>query len=276
MSNHLHDALYDRTAAPGSSTRTFTSSWPSARTRCAAGGRTSSRASRCAWSGSRLARTCSTNSSTSPRTRSRTASSRTSTTGRAPSSCPRSWRQAAACHRPKHFFREKGRCLPRSSSLLKLPDDFEAKEELLAELRRRIAEVEDACARERQQTGRRVLGRRGVLRQSWRDSPTSREPRRDLRPRVAARNKWLRIATLQRNKEWQAAYREARQRWKAGEAQRVSLRHLLAEAVCPRRREAPARTQLTRLPPPRRRLGSRVRATHAPSRRGLARTPRLT
>ena len=61
-----------------------------------------------------------------------------------------------------------------------------------------------------------MLGRRAVLRQSWRDSPTSREPRRNLRPRVAARSKWARIAALQRNKEWQRAYRDARLAWLAG------------------------------------------------------------
>jgi hypothetical protein len=98
----------------------------------------------------------------------------------------------------------------------KLPDHFEGKAEFLAELRRRISAVEEECARERQRTGRCVLGRQRVLRQSWRDSPPSHEPRRGLRPRVAARNKWIRIMRLQRNKEWQASYREARLHWLAG------------------------------------------------------------
>jgi len=120
-------------------------------------------------------------------------------------------------HRPTHFFRADGPMPAEVELTLKLPDHFEGKDELLAELRRGIAEVEDACARERAKTGTRVVGRRGVKRQAWRDSPTSREPRRDLRPRVAARSKWLRIATLQRNQEWQAEYREARRRWKNGE-----------------------------------------------------------
>jgi hypothetical protein len=120
-------------------------------------------------------------------------------------------------HRPKHFFREDGPMPDEIELKLGLPDHFERKEEFLAELRRRIAEVEDACARERRATGRRIVGRRGVKRQSWRESPTSREPRRVLRPRVIARSKWLRIALLLRNKEWQAEYREARRRWLAGE-----------------------------------------------------------
>jgi hypothetical protein len=93
---------------------------------------------------------------------------------------------------------------------LGLPDDFPEKAAFLAELERRIAEVEDRCARERMESGRRVLGRRCVLRQSWRDTPSSREPRRNLRPRVAARDKAERIAILRRNKEWQLEYRSAR------------------------------------------------------------------
>ena len=119
-------------------------------------------------------------------------------------------------HRPKHFFRKDGPMPAEVELVLKLPDDFENKAEFLAELQRRVTAVEEECARERQRTGRRVLGRRGVLRQSWRESPTSREPRRGLRPRVAARNKWLRIAMLQRNQQWAADYRDAFEKFRAG------------------------------------------------------------
>jgi hypothetical protein len=101
--------------------------------------------------------------------------------------------------------------------VLKLPDHFDDAEGFIAQLRRRITEVEAQCSSERRANGRRVLGRKRILEQQWWSSPTTLEPRRGLRPRVAARNKWLRIATLQRNKEWQAAYRDARRRWKAGE-----------------------------------------------------------
>jgi putative transposase len=119
-------------------------------------------------------------------------------------------------YRPKHFFRDDGP-MPREVELvLGLPDDFEGKQAFLAELRRRITEVEEACARERQRTGRRVIGRRRILRQSWRDSPTSREPRRTLRPRIAARDKEVRIAALQRNKEWETEYRNAYRALRAG------------------------------------------------------------
>ncbi len=111
--------------------------------------------------------------------------------------------------RPKYFFRENGP-MPATIELhVKLPDGFPEPQAFLAELERRIHKVEADCALERQKTGRRVLGRRAILRQSWRDSPSSREPRRVLRPRVASRDKWKRIEILQRNREWQREYRRA-------------------------------------------------------------------
>lgn len=118
--------------------------------------------------------------------------------------------------RPRHFFRADGPMPDELELKLGLPDDFPEKEAFLAELERRIEEVEQERARERMQSGRRVVGRRRVLRQSWRDTPTTREPRRNLRPRIAARDKHDRIAALRRNKEWQAEYRSARLRWLAG------------------------------------------------------------
>jgi hypothetical protein len=98
----------------------------------------------------------------------------------------------------------------------KLPDDFSGKEAFLAELERRIGEGEAHCAKERQATGTFVVGRRRILRQSWRDCPTTREPRRGRRPRFAARDREVRIAALQRYKAWLADYRRARLDWLAG------------------------------------------------------------
>ena len=119
-------------------------------------------------------------------------------------------------HRPKHF-RKNGKMPAEIEPELGLPADFENSEELLGALRRRIEEVEAACAAERAKSGRRVIGRRSILRQHAADNPSTHEPRRTLRPRVASRSKWLRIAALQRNKDWEAAYRVARTRWLQGE-----------------------------------------------------------
>lgn len=118
--------------------------------------------------------------------------------------------------RPRHFFAEDG-LMPEEIELeLGLPEDFPDKEALLAELERRIAAVEEQQAQLRMKSGRRVVGRSSILRQSWRDSPTTREPRRNLRPRVAARHALARIAAIERNKQWQAEYRSARLQWLAG------------------------------------------------------------
>lgn len=118
--------------------------------------------------------------------------------------------------RPRHFFRDDGPMPEEVELKLGLPDNFPEKAAFLAELEQRIAEVEDRHARERMASGRRVLGRRCILRQSWRDTPTSREPRRNLRPRVAAKDKLDRIAILRRNKEWLREYRSTRLMWRAG------------------------------------------------------------
>ena len=83
---------------------------------------------------------------------------------------------------------------------LTLPAELGSAVEVLGELRDRVRAVEVERAAERVRTGRRVLGRRAVLAQSWHESPRSVEPRRNLRPRVASRNKWARIETLLRNR----------------------------------------------------------------------------
>jgi putative transposase len=112
--------------------------------------------------------------------------------------------------RPRHFFRKRGSMPLEVELVMKLPAHFERPEEFLEDLRQRISAEEEARARERKGNNRTVLGRQAILRQSWRDIPTSDRPRRRLRPRFATRNIELRIMTIERNKAWDAAYRAAR------------------------------------------------------------------
>jgi putative transposase len=120
--------------------------------------------------------------------------------------------------RPRHFFRPDGP-MPAAAALdFVLPGELGDASQLLATLRERVAAVEAAVAAERMRTGARILGRRTILRQSWRGCPASREPRRNLRPRIAARNQWARVEAIRRNREFLAAYREARACWLAGAA----------------------------------------------------------
>lgn len=112
--------------------------------------------------------------------------------------------------RPKHFFAKDG-TMPESVTLeLVIPPEFGDRETLLAEVRLRVAAVEAQEALRRAQSGKRVLGRYAVLRQSWRDSPTSHEPRRNLRPTIAARSLWARLEAIQRKRDFVQAYRRAR------------------------------------------------------------------
>jgi hypothetical protein len=119
--------------------------------------------------------------------------------------------------RPRHFFREDGPMPAEVELRLELPDSIGDKPAFLERLRRRVAEVEEQCAAKRQATGRQIIGRRRLLRQSPHASPETFEPRRGLNPRVACRNKWLRIAALQRNKIWESEYRQARELWALGQ-----------------------------------------------------------
>ena len=120
--------------------------------------------------------------------------------------------------RPRHFFRARGRMPAEVTLHLALPAELGDPQQLLAELRERVAATEAAMAAERMRTGARVLGRRAVLRQSWRESPASQVPRRNLRPRIAVRSPWARLEAIRRHREFLAAYRDARARWVAGEA----------------------------------------------------------
>jgi hypothetical protein len=120
--------------------------------------------------------------------------------------------------RPAFLFREDGPMPEQVETTLVIPAELGDHDEIVARVRAGIAAVEAECARQRAKDNRHVLGRRRILRQSWRDCPTTREPRRGLRPRVAARSKWARIETLQRNQQFQHLYREARTGWLGGEA----------------------------------------------------------
>jgi hypothetical protein len=116
--------------------------------------------------------------------------------------------------RPRHFFSED---MPEEVTLtFALPPELGDPAPILARIRARVAEVEAAEDARRAATGARVLGRRAIRQQSWRDRPSTREPRFGMKPQVAARNRWARVEALQRNADFLAAYVEARLRWRTG------------------------------------------------------------
>jgi len=120
--------------------------------------------------------------------------------------------------KPKTFFRPDGDLPDAVSISFDLPRGPRElpHAEFAQRLQERITAVEREAAAERARTGRRIVGRRGLLDQHWGDSPRSRESRRQLPPRVACQNLWRRIETLGRNKAWIEACREARAAFLAG------------------------------------------------------------
>jgi len=118
--------------------------------------------------------------------------------------------------RPKHFFAKDGTMPAEVTLHLTIPPELGDRAEILAEVQRRVAAVEEEAARERARTGKRVVGRYAVLRKSWRDSPKGPERRRGLRPTIAARSLWARLEAIQRKRDFVEAYRWARQAMLAG------------------------------------------------------------
>ncbi|MCE9577120.1 MAG: hypothetical protein K8W52_28490 [Deltaproteobacteria bacterium] len=97
-----------------------------------------------------------------------------------------------------------------------IPPELGDADEVRQILRERVAFVEEDLAATRARTGVPILGRRAILRQPWWAQPSSHEPRRGLRPRVAARSFWPRLEALLRNRDFVSRYGEARAHWLAG------------------------------------------------------------
>ena len=118
--------------------------------------------------------------------------------------------------RPAVFFRTGGG-MPETISLeLTPPPGFEAPGDFESQLTSALAAREQQAALQLSSEGRAFIGEKRVLAQSPRARPTPGEPRRMLKPRVAARDKWKRIEALCRLGEFLRAYREAWAALKAG------------------------------------------------------------
>jgi putative transposase len=123
--------------------------------------------------------------------------------------------------RPDHFFRaeDAGGSLPPTIELFFSPPPALSElpiRDYRSLVEERVRSVETEAAAARRTAGTSVLGRRHILAQRWFDSPPDAEPRRQLSPNVACRDKWLRIERLQLNKGFQEIYRAARDAFRAG------------------------------------------------------------
>ena len=124
--------------------------------------------------------------------------------------------------RPEKFFRDEndGGTWPETAVLeLSRPPGYDelSDDELAALINEAIEKREAKFRREVRSSGRTFLGRRGVLRQSRYGRPKSSERRFEISPRVACKNKWLRIERLQHDGEWRESYAQSLLRWRRGD-----------------------------------------------------------
>jgi hypothetical protein len=118
---------------------------------------------------------------------------------------------------PRHFFRDdkSGGSMPSSvavafqapSALAHLP-----RNQYAATITGRL----DIATDELRKSGRAVLGPKKIIAQRWGDSPSTPEPRRQLSPTVACRDKWLRTERLEMNKAFQKVYSDAFEAFRKG------------------------------------------------------------
>jgi len=119
--------------------------------------------------------------------------------------------------RPGHFFDEEGD-LPEHVDLeLKVPAGFGSTQDFRDQLQAELSRQEQAA---RDETSS-FLGVARVRAQSPFARPRPGEPRRQLSPRVAARDKWRRIELLQQLKSFLSDYWEALQVWREGKVDPV-------------------------------------------------------
>jgi len=125
--------------------------------------------------------------------------------------------------RPAHFFRDQndGGDMPESITVTFEPPPALAsrpRKEYAGLVRDLVAGVESRAADRRRATNVAVLGPRRILAQSWDARPGDAEPRRQLSPNVACRDKWLRIERLKANRLFQSLYRRAFTDFRSGGA----------------------------------------------------------
>lgn len=118
-------------------------------------------------------------------------------------------------HRPKHFFSADGSMPEEVTIRYVLPPELGKPDEVRAEIRRQVTEVEERCAAARRRRGgsRPVLGADAVRATDPRAAPTKRGPRRRLSPRIACIDRERRLLALAIEKAFQHAYKVARKSW---------------------------------------------------------------
>ena len=122
--------------------------------------------------------------------------------------------------RPDGYFDKRNSKVPEVAELVVVRPDVmpeRSDAELLALLDKKVRDIELEVCEKLRKNNRRFLGESRILKQHWNHHPRTREARFGIRPKVAASNKWARIAALQRNEAWEAEYAEAYEAHRRGE-----------------------------------------------------------
>jgi len=118
--------------------------------------------------------------------------------------------------RPAGFFRDDGSMAEvEYLNIAAAPVGAGSEQVLLTAIYAAVRARETVLCRQRRQQGQKVLGVHGVLAQRPTDVPASLAPRRNLSPRIACRNKWLRLDALSRSVQFLRQYRAAYRAWSA-------------------------------------------------------------
>ena len=134
---------------------------------------------------------------------------------------PKQIGQKLEAKRPEFFFRPEGELPPSLRLRITIPPAFrhmgvEGFEELV---RRRLKDRSREIREQRAAQGRAYLGREAILAQANVPyaAPGRARADRGITPRVASKDKWRRIETLQSLVAFRVAYAEAITRWRYGE-----------------------------------------------------------
>ena len=125
--------------------------------------------------------------------------------------------------RPEVFFRKNGPLPAKATLQLTRPPCFgdmtpKAYRQII---KADLAERESVARARMADEGRAFLGVRAIRAQRPFDGPTTREPRRNLNPRIACRDKWKRIEAIGRRKAFLNRYRQAFAAWREGNTEVV-------------------------------------------------------
>ena len=114
--------------------------------------------------------------------------------------------------RPKHFFRDDGDMPEQLTLTLGWPEHLCPVQDARVAVRGLIDAIEARARQDRVSQGRRVLGADAARKVDFNSRPSTREPRRRLRPTIAAGDSAARIAAILSYRAFREAYRAARER----------------------------------------------------------------